>query len=71
MSLQPDTLFIGECSCDSRDRFIKDRGRKMALRKVISKAQFNHNDRVKIWEAYFERTNQTDILKAIKEHEGV
>lgn len=55
--LDPLISEIGECSCDSRDRFVKDIGRKLALERAMFHAKLDRSFRTKIWAAYLGRKN--------------
>lgn len=46
----------GKAICDSRDRFEKRIGRKMALSRAIK--DLPKSERTSIWSAYFSKTNE-------------
>ena len=45
----------GEAWCSVKDRFDKERGRKIALGRALKAGEFGKEEREKFWEAYFER----------------
>lgn len=48
------TTFTGKAACAKGDRFERERGRKIALRKLLENT-FPKAERTKIWEVYRER----------------
>ena len=48
-------VYRAEVTCDSRDRFTKESGRKLALKKVLKEAGYDKDMRKIVWTAYFNR----------------
>jgi hypothetical protein len=49
---------IGFAAQDSRDRDVKEVGRKIALRRLMTTAKYNRQERTAIWKAYHTRGNR-------------
>lgn len=55
--------FAGVCRQDSRDRDVKEKSRKIALKKVIDSLGLTKNIRKQIWNGYFNRSAKYNLYK--------
>ena len=50
-----EETFTGWAECSTKDRYNKEVGRKVSLKRALWNAHFEYEERKKIWEAYFAR----------------
>jgi len=50
-----EVLNMGRSKCHEEDRFEKDRGRKISLKRAMDNPMFHKEDRKIIWESYINR----------------
>lgn len=52
---ESEVKFFGLATQDSRDRDVKEVGRKSALRRLMTDSNMSRSERTKIWSAYHNR----------------
>jgi len=52
---ESEVKFLGFATQDSRDRDVKEVGRKIALRRLLTTSKMNRSERTKVWTAYHNR----------------
>jgi hypothetical protein len=50
--------YIGWAECSTKDRYSKEVGRKVSLKRALRKGEFEYEDRKAIWKAYFQRKEE-------------
>lgn len=50
-----DFFAIGQAECSSKDKFDKEKGRKLSLARALAAAGLTKSERICFWTAYFNR----------------
>lgn len=53
---ETDVQYVGFATQDSRDRDVKEIGRKTALRRLMNNCKMKRTDRTVVWKAYHNRS---------------
>jgi NADPH-dependent glutamate synthase beta subunit-like oxidoreductase len=65
---ETDVQYVGFATQDSRDRDVKEIGRKTALRRLMDNCKMKRSDRTVVWKAYHNRaglfTKQSQASKS-------